>query len=219
MLFRQDWQVRPTGEASRSWPVFPDAFAESCGSGRSPSGSATSRATGRNCSNRRGPDHPPRSLHPRVYGVLTNESARTKAALTQSKKRLGGYRGKPGRSPHSRLGNAAVVAKADAFTACVRPTIEVLKAEGKSLHQIAAELTARGRDDVSRRPVGCHKGAERVSSDWIGVSLMRPGVSLTSPYPAPRVPMSGNLIGHWKGGRMKGPKAEQMRCRPTGLTR
>jgi len=37
-----------------------------------------------------------------------------------------------------------VVAKADAFTARVRPTIEALKAEGKSLHQIAAELTASG---------------------------------------------------------------------------
>jgi DNA invertase Pin-like site-specific DNA recombinase len=71
-------------------------------------------------------------------------SARTKAALAQSKKKLGGYRGKPGRSPDSRLGSAAVVAKADAFTARVRPTIEALKAEGKSLHQIAAELTARG---------------------------------------------------------------------------
>jgi DNA invertase Pin-like site-specific DNA recombinase len=71
-------------------------------------------------------------------------SARTKAALAQSKKRLGGYRGKPGRSPDSRLGSAAVAAKADTFTARVRPTIEALRTEGKSLHQIAAELTARG---------------------------------------------------------------------------
>ena len=71
-------------------------------------------------------------------------SARTKAALGQSKKKLGGYRGRPGRSPDSRLGSAAVVAKADAFTARVLPTIEALRADGKSLHQIAAELTARG---------------------------------------------------------------------------
>jgi Recombinase len=37
-----------------------------------------------------------------------------------------------------------VAAKADTFTARVRPTIEALRTEGKSLHQIAAELTARG---------------------------------------------------------------------------
>jgi DNA invertase Pin-like site-specific DNA recombinase len=71
-------------------------------------------------------------------------SACTRAALAQSKKKLGGYRGGPGRAPGSRLGSAAVRAKADAFTARVRPTIEALRAEGKSLHQIAAELSARG---------------------------------------------------------------------------
>jgi DNA invertase Pin-like site-specific DNA recombinase len=71
-------------------------------------------------------------------------SARTRAALAQSKKKLGGYRGRPGRPPSSRLGSAAVRAKADAFTARVRPTIEAMRADGKSLHQIAAELTARG---------------------------------------------------------------------------
>jgi hypothetical protein len=71
-------------------------------------------------------------------------TARTKAALAQSKKRLGGYRGKPGRSPDSRLGSAAVGCQGRHVTARVRPTIEALRTEGKSLHQIAAELTARG---------------------------------------------------------------------------
>jgi DNA invertase Pin-like site-specific DNA recombinase len=71
-------------------------------------------------------------------------SRRTREALAQSTKKLGGYRGKPGRAPDGRLGVAAKRAKAEAFAARVRPIIATLQADGKSLRQMAAELTARG---------------------------------------------------------------------------
>jgi DNA invertase Pin-like site-specific DNA recombinase len=73
-------------------------------------------------------------------------SARTKAALAAAKargKKLGGYRW-GNRTPPSALGSAAVRAKADAFAARVLPTIAALRAEGHSLHRVAAELAARG---------------------------------------------------------------------------
>jgi DNA invertase Pin-like site-specific DNA recombinase len=72
-------------------------------------------------------------------------SARTKVALQAAKERgtkLGGFKGGP--VPDHRLGVAAKRAKADGFAARVRPTIATLQAEGKSLHQVAAELTTRG---------------------------------------------------------------------------
>lgn len=72
-------------------------------------------------------------------------SARTKAALAAAKARgtkLGGYRGGP--VPDGALGVAALQARSKAFAARVRPTVEALRAEGKSLRQIAADLTQQG---------------------------------------------------------------------------
>ena len=72
-------------------------------------------------------------------------SARTKDALAAAKARgrkLGGYRGAP--APDAALGVAARRAKADAFAARVMPTIAGLQASGLSLHQMAADLSAKG---------------------------------------------------------------------------
>jgi DNA invertase Pin-like site-specific DNA recombinase len=69
---------------------------------------------------------------------------RTKDALAASKARgkpLGGYRGGP--PPNGRLGAAARRDKANAFAARVAPTIAEMQRRGLSLHQIAADLTAR----------------------------------------------------------------------------
>jgi DNA invertase Pin-like site-specific DNA recombinase len=71
-------------------------------------------------------------------------SKRTKDALAQSTKKLGGYRGKPGRAPDGRQGVAAKRVKADTFAARVLPTIAGMQAEGMSLHQVATALTERG---------------------------------------------------------------------------
>lgn len=65
-------------------------------------------------------------------------SQRTKAALAQSTKKLGGYRG--GKKPDSRLGVAARKKAADAFAAQVGPMVREMRDAGLSLRQIAAKL-------------------------------------------------------------------------------
>jgi DNA invertase Pin-like site-specific DNA recombinase len=69
-------------------------------------------------------------------------SQRTKTALAQSKKRLGGWRGGP--KVDGKLGTAALQRRADDFAASVGPTVSKLRQTGASLRQIADELTARG---------------------------------------------------------------------------
>ena len=72
-------------------------------------------------------------------------SARTKAALAAAKARgtaLGGWRGGP--ISDGRAAREAHVRLADAHAAGVQPIIEKLQAQGMSLRQVAAELTARG---------------------------------------------------------------------------
>ncbi len=78
-------------------------------------------------------------------------SARTEAALKAYKERaktdkslkpLGGWKGGPKVNPA--LGREAVVEAADAYARDVGPTIQALRAEGMSLRQIAARLTADG---------------------------------------------------------------------------
>ncbi len=68
-------------------------------------------------------------------------SARTKAALARSTKKLGGWRGGPV-VDHAK-GVAAVVERADAFAAGIRPHILAMQAEGVSLNGIAARLNAQ----------------------------------------------------------------------------
>jgi DNA invertase Pin-like site-specific DNA recombinase len=74
---------------------------------------------------------------------LTSE--RTRAALQAARQRgvkLGGYRGSP---PPPPAASAAVrAAKADARAEQIMPTLNELREAGMSLHQMAAELTARG---------------------------------------------------------------------------
>lgn len=94
------------------------------------------------------PNAQPFELH--IRASLAEEearmiSARTKAALAAAKARgkvLGGYRGGP--VPDGALGIAAKQEKARAFAERVRPSVEALREEGKSLRQIAADLTAQG---------------------------------------------------------------------------
>lgn len=72
-------------------------------------------------------------------------SQRTKAALEAAKQRgrkLGGYRGGP--KVDRAKGEAARVAKADAFAAQVAPIARELQASGMGLRGIAAELARRG---------------------------------------------------------------------------
>jgi DNA invertase Pin-like site-specific DNA recombinase len=70
---------------------------------------------------------------------------RTKEALAAAKargKRLGGYRGGP--PPNGQLGGARRRAKADAFaTRVAAPTLAEMRQRGVSLHQMAAEVSAR----------------------------------------------------------------------------
>lgn len=85
-----------------------------------------------------------------VLAVVAQEereaiSRRTKEALAAAKARgqvLGGWRGGP--KVDGATGAAASRAKADDFAARVLPTIGQLKQDGMSLHQIAADLTAKG---------------------------------------------------------------------------
>ena len=69
-------------------------------------------------------------------------SARTKAALAQSTKKLGGWRGGPPGDPTA--AREALIEKARAFAADIGPMVQDLRAEGLSLRQIAASLTADG---------------------------------------------------------------------------
>jgi DNA invertase Pin-like site-specific DNA recombinase len=69
-------------------------------------------------------------------------SQRTKAALAASTKQLGGYRGGP--VPDAAKATAARQEAADAFAADVGPMAAEMRAAGRSLRQIAAELTAQG---------------------------------------------------------------------------
>nr|WP_294516935.1 recombinase family protein [uncultured Rhodopila sp.] len=69
-------------------------------------------------------------------------SQRTKAALAASKKQLGGYRGGP--VPDAAKATEARQEAADAFAADVGPMAAELRAAGRSLRQIAAELTEQG---------------------------------------------------------------------------
>jgi DNA invertase Pin-like site-specific DNA recombinase len=69
-------------------------------------------------------------------------SARTKAALAASKKKLGGWRGGP--KPDSAVGRAANAAKAAEYARNVSPIVTELRNRGLSLRQIAGEMTTRG---------------------------------------------------------------------------
>ena len=72
-------------------------------------------------------------------------SERTKAALQAAKARgvsLGGYRGGP--VPDAALATRQRQEKADGFAALVAPIIAEQRAQGASLHAIAAELTRQG---------------------------------------------------------------------------
>jgi DNA invertase Pin-like site-specific DNA recombinase len=69
-------------------------------------------------------------------------SQRTKAALSQSKKKLGGWRGGPV-VDHTQ-GTEAVQRAADSFAARVSPMMREMQATGASLHQIAAEMASKG---------------------------------------------------------------------------
>ena len=69
-------------------------------------------------------------------------SQRTKAALAQSKKKLGGYRGGP--KVDGKLGAAARKSAADDFAARLAPLLNQMRAEELSLRQMAAELVSKG---------------------------------------------------------------------------
>ena len=77
-------------------------------------------------------------------------SARTKAALAAAKARrkeanlpsLGGYRGGP--VPNAAAATAARRARADAFSARLRPMVTEMRNNGMSLRQIAAALAEQG---------------------------------------------------------------------------
>lgn len=75
-------------------------------------------------------------------------SQRTRAALAQSKKKLGGYRG--GRKPDANLAAAARRKGASAFAAQVGPIALEMRSAGLSLRQIAGNL----RDRQVRTPRG-----------------------------------------------------------------
>ena len=70
-------------------------------------------------------------------------SQRTKAALAQSKKKLGGYRtGAP--KPDAALATKARCRAADSFASSVAPMMREMQANGASLRQIAAEMASKG---------------------------------------------------------------------------
>jgi DNA invertase Pin-like site-specific DNA recombinase len=69
-------------------------------------------------------------------------SQRTKAALAQSKKKLGGYRG--GRKPDAALATEARQKAANGFADSVAPMMLEMKGTGASLRQIAAAMAAKG---------------------------------------------------------------------------
>jgi DNA invertase Pin-like site-specific DNA recombinase len=69
-------------------------------------------------------------------------SKRTKDALAQSTKKLGGWRGGPVGDPTA--ARAARTRKSAAFAESLLPIVEGLRAQGQTLAQIAEHLTARG---------------------------------------------------------------------------
>jgi DNA invertase Pin-like site-specific DNA recombinase len=69
-------------------------------------------------------------------------SERTKAALKQSKKKLGGYRG--GVKADAALASEARRKAADGFAAQLAPMLGEMRSSGLSLRQMAAELTGKG---------------------------------------------------------------------------
>jgi DNA invertase Pin-like site-specific DNA recombinase len=69
-------------------------------------------------------------------------SIRTRAALAESKKRLGGWRNGP--KVDGSLGRAAQKKAAATFAASVGPMAAAMRQNGSSLRQIAAALTAQG---------------------------------------------------------------------------
>ena len=86
----------------------------------------------------------------RLMAVIAQEeremiAARTRAALAAAKARgvaLGGFRA--GAHVDHRQGTEALQRRAEGFAATVGPLIAVMREGGRSLRQIAAELTARG---------------------------------------------------------------------------
>ena len=93
-----------------------------------------------------GPDIDPFILH--IYAALAQKeramiSARTKEALAQAKAK-GVRLGNPRLREVSGKGAESMKAAADRFAANVLPLIQPLRAEGKSLREIAAALDARG---------------------------------------------------------------------------
>ena len=90
----------------------------------------------------------PFTLH--IYAALAEKerraiSERTKAALAAKKASgavLGGWRGGPKVSPE--VGQAARIAKADAYASDVGPIAAGLRDEGMSLRQVAAALVDQG---------------------------------------------------------------------------
>jgi DNA invertase Pin-like site-specific DNA recombinase len=89
-----------------------------------------------------GPRVPSFLLH--VYAAFAEEerrmiSERTRAALAAAR-----ARGVKLGNPHIEVAHAKTVAKAEAFAASVKPTIEALRAEGLALRKIADRLNAQG---------------------------------------------------------------------------
>jgi DNA invertase Pin-like site-specific DNA recombinase len=71
-------------------------------------------------------------------------SERTKAALARSKKKLGGYRGKPGTAETCAIARAANQAKADRRASDLAPVLEDIMQAGHTSHDaIAAQLNER----------------------------------------------------------------------------
>lgn len=95
-----------------------------------------------------GADADPFMLH--LYAALAEKeraliAERTRAALAAAKARgqkLGGYRGGPKVDPAA--GREARAKLAQEFAERLRPVLEPLRAQGLSLRQIGAELTAQG---------------------------------------------------------------------------
>ena len=93
-----------------------------------------------------GPDIDPFTLH--IYAALAEKeramiSARTKEALAQAKAK-GVRLGNPRLHEVRAKGSESTKAAADRFAANVLPLIQPLRAEGKSLREIAKALNARG---------------------------------------------------------------------------
>ena len=91
-------------------------------------------------------------------------SARTKEALAQAKAR-GVRLGNPRLREVSAKGAESMKAAADRFAANVLPLIQPLRAEGKSLREIASGPGRAWRADGARREMGGAQIAEILSAD------------------------------------------------------